>query len=197
MPIMDVRYMAGDLDKTTKADLARRLTDVLIRMEGGANTHGGRAFASVLFSELPQGDWWVGGVADNSFVTAPGRFLVHVTIPEGYMNADHKREVHAWVNEAILAATHANGATGSSTLTVINEVAEGNWGSAGHAISLEGIADSVGMAKTGERFAWVRSYFAAKARMLAAFNYPSDLGGLLPSQLPMDQPTSKDAHAAL
>lgn len=197
MPIMDVRYMAGDLDKANKADLAKRLTDVLIRMEGGANTHGGRAFASVLFSELPRGDWWVGGVTDNTFVTAPGRFLVHVTIPEGYMNADHKREVHAWVNEAILAATGTKGATGSSILVVINEVTEGNWGAAGHPISLESIADSVGMSQTGERFAWVRSYFTAKARMLAAFNYPSDLGGLLPSQQTSKPPNSNAAHPAI
>ncbi|HEY0234376.1 MAG TPA: tautomerase family protein [Afipia sp.] len=194
---MDVRYMAGDLDKASKADLAKRLTDVLIRMEGGANTHGGRAFASVLFSELPKGDWWVGGVADDSFVSAPGRFLVNVTIPEGYMNADHKSEVHAWVNEAILAATHADKATGSSILVVINEVTEGNWGNAGHPISLESIADSVGMSKTGERFAWVRSYYAAKARMFAAFNYPGDLGGLLPSQQMSKSLDSKTTHPAL
>lgn len=197
MPIMDVRYMAGDLDKASKADVARRLTDVLIRMEGGANTHGGRAFASVLFSELPKDDWWVGGVTDNTFVSAPGRFIVHVTIPEGYMNTAHKREVHAWVNEAILAATGVKGATGASVLTVIDEVTEGNWGAAGHPISLESIADSVGMSKTSERFAWVRSYFAAKARMLAAFNYPNDLGGVLPSQIRPDQTASKSAHPAL
>jgi len=38
MPIMDVRYPAGGLDKSAKALLAGRLTDVLIKMEGGANT---------------------------------------------------------------------------------------------------------------------------------------------------------------
>ncbi len=105
MPIMDVRYHAGSLDQAAKTDLAKRLTDVLIKMEGGANTPGGRAFASVIFTEVPQGDWWVGGAVDDRFVHAPGRFLVHVTIPEGYMNATHKQEVHNWVSVAILAAT--------------------------------------------------------------------------------------------
>ncbi len=57
---------------------------------------------------------------------------------------------------------------------------EGNWGAAGHVISLDSIADAVGMPKTGERFAWVRSYFAAKAKMLSAFDYPPDLGGIPP-----------------
>ena len=184
MPIMNVRYGAGDLTEAAKADLAKKLTDVLIRMEGGANTHGGRAFAWVLFNEVPQGDWWVGGVVDDSFVSPPGRFLVHVAIPEGYMNADHKREVHAWVNEAILDATGAAGkaGTGGSVLVVIDEVPEGNWGCAGRAISLESIADSVGLSKTSERYAWVQSYFAAKSRMLSASAYPADLGGLPPSQ---------------
>ncbi len=57
MPIMDVRYAAGSLDKTTKAALAQRLTDVLIRMEGGANTPGGRGFATVFFTEFAEDNW--------------------------------------------------------------------------------------------------------------------------------------------
>jgi phenylpyruvate tautomerase PptA (4-oxalocrotonate tautomerase family) len=183
MPVMNVTCRAGDLDPAAKADLARRLTDVLIRMEGGADTHGGRAFAWVLFSELPPGDWWVGGAADDSFVSPPGRFLVHVTIPEGYMNQVHKSEVHGWVNEAILEATGTAGkaGVGSSILVVIDEVPEGNWGCAGKTINMESISASVGLSKTSQRYAWVESYFAAKARMLTAFDYPRDMGGVLPS----------------
>jgi phenylpyruvate tautomerase PptA (4-oxalocrotonate tautomerase family) len=184
MPIMDVGYQAGGLDEATKAKLATLLTEVLIRMEGGADTHGGRAFAWVLFNELPRGDWWIGGATDERFVSPPGRFLVHVTIPEGYMNQGHKSEVHGWVSEAILTATGTTGeiGAGGSILVVIDEVPEGNWGCAGRSISLESIADSVGLSKTGARYAWVQSYFAAKSRMLSASAYPKDLGGLLPSQ---------------
>jgi phenylpyruvate tautomerase PptA (4-oxalocrotonate tautomerase family) len=184
MPVMNVRYPAGGLGEAAKADLAKRLTEVLVRMEGGANTYGGRAFAWVLFTEVPKGDWWVGGTTDDGFVYTPGRFLVHVTIPEGYMNQAHKSEVHDWVNEAILAATGAAGTAdaGKSILVVIDEVPEGNWGCAGRSISLESIANTVGMPTDGDRFAWVRSYFAAKSRMLTASDYPRDLGGLPPSQ---------------
>ncbi|SFM94442.1 4-oxalocrotonate tautomerase [Variovorax sp. OV329] len=184
MPIMQVQYGAGQLDTSSKAELARRLTDVLIRMEGGANTHGGRAFAWVMFSELPESDWWVGGAADDGFVATPGKFLVTVTIPEGYMNAAHKNEVHAWVAEALLAATHTAGlpGAGASILVVIDEVTEGNWSAAGQPISLERIADSVGLSKDGERFAWSRQYFEAKVRMLDAAGYPRDAGGVMPSQ---------------
>src|SRR5262249_4670465 len=125
MPIMNVTCAAGALDPSSKAALAKRLTDVLIRMEGGANTHGGRAFAWVLFNELGREDWWVGGSVDRDFVAPPGKFLIHVSIPEGYMNAAHKNEVHAWVSNAI-CETLGEGITsdpalapGGSILTVI------------------------------------------------------------------------------
>ncbi len=180
MPIMQVTYPEAALDAAQKVDLAQRLTEVLIAMEGGANTEGGRAFAWVLFHPVRAGDWWVGGRTDDRFIRAPGAFLVHVTIPEGYMNAVHKAEVHAWVNGAILGATGQEaGSGGGSALVVIDEVTEGNWGAAGHPISLASIAGTVGMSREGERFTWVRAYFAAKARQFAAAGYPADTGGLL------------------
>ncbi|WP_213774859.1 tautomerase family protein [Bradyrhizobium sp. dw_78] len=179
MPIMNVCYSAGDLDETSKADLARTLTDIMIRMEGGANTRGGRAFAWVLFNELPQGDWWAGGESGNGYVSPPGRFLIRVSIPEGYMNASHKSEVHVWVTDAVLKATAASGQdAGQSIQVVLDDVPEGNWAAAGHTISLASIADSVGLSKTGDRFAWSKSYFAAKARVRKAAGYPADAGGL-------------------
>lgn len=183
MPIMNVQYPAGRLDKTTKAELARKLTDVLIRMEGGANTHGGRAFAAVLFNEVNEEDWWVGGETGDAFVSASGKFLVHVTIPEGYMNDAHKSEVHVWVADAIAQVIGGCAGQGArnSIQVILDEVPEGNWGAGGRTISLEGIAGTVGMPTNGSRFAWVRSYFEAKARQLRTFDYPADTGGLLPS----------------
>jgi phenylpyruvate tautomerase PptA (4-oxalocrotonate tautomerase family) len=179
MPIMNINYRAGDLGEAAKANLARKLTDVMIRMEGGANTHGGRAFAWVMFNELAPGNWWAGGETGDAYVSPPGRFFVHVSIPEGYMNAEHKREVQTWVTEAILGVTSASGAdAGHSIQVILDEVPEGNWAAAGHTISLASIADSVGLSKTGSRFAWSKSYFAAKARARAAAGYPADTGGL-------------------
>jgi phenylpyruvate tautomerase PptA (4-oxalocrotonate tautomerase family) len=148
-------------------------------MEGGANTTGGQAFAWVLFTPVKTDDWWVGGRTDDAFVQPPGRFLVHVTVPEGYMSAFHKSEVHAAVNEAIVAVVGANGDSGASALVIIDEVTEGNWGAGGRSISLAAIADKVGLPKDGARFAWVRDYFDAKARQFATAGYPADTGGLL------------------
>jgi phenylpyruvate tautomerase PptA (4-oxalocrotonate tautomerase family) len=179
MPIMNVNYGAGDLNDASKAVLAHKLTDVMIRMEGGANTKGGRAFAWVLFNELARGDWWAGGESGNGYISLPGRFLVCVSIPEGYMNAQHKSEVQAWVTEACLDATEVSGEdVGRSIQVIIDEIPEGHWASAGHAISLANIADSVGLSKAGPRFAWSKTYFAAKARARAAAGYPADTGGL-------------------
>jgi phenylpyruvate tautomerase PptA (4-oxalocrotonate tautomerase family) len=179
MPIMQVHYPADALDEARKADLAQRLTDVLIAMEGGADTHGGRAFAWVLFTPVAAGDWWVGGQQDDAYVTPPGRFLVHVTIPEGYMNVAHKTEVHRWVNDAICAATgtpeSAAPDAGGSVLVVIDEVPEGNWGCAGKTISLTSIAQTVGQRSDGERVAWSRQYFAAKRRAYETAGFPADV----------------------
>jgi uncharacterized protein (TIGR02271 family) len=79
MPIMDVRYATGSLDNATKADLARRLTDVLIQMEGDANTPGGRAFACVCFTEFARDDLWIAGRCGGD--AFPAAFLVHISVP--------------------------------------------------------------------------------------------------------------------
>src|ERR1700689_4455336 len=104
MPVLQVYFPAGSLIDERKAALAQRLTDVLLTMEGGAKTAGGRAFATVLFTEVPKSDWWVGGSTDSTYVAPPGKFLVRVSVPEGYMNKTHKTEVHAAVNAAIVAS---------------------------------------------------------------------------------------------
>jgi phenylpyruvate tautomerase PptA (4-oxalocrotonate tautomerase family) len=181
MPIINVQYPAEALDDSRKADLAQRLTELLLQMEGNARTRGGKAFAWVMFEPIAAGNWWVAGALDGSYVAPPGKFLVHINIPEGYMNISHKAEVHAGVHAAIIAVMGDNAASGASVLTVINEIIEGDWGAAGKAISIGSIAESVGLPRDGERYAWVRSYFAAKARQYAAAGYPADTGGLLAS----------------
>ncbi len=179
MPIMQVYHLEDALDAATKEHLAQRLTDVLIAMEGDADTWSGRAFAWVLFVPVRAGEWWVGGRRDDHYVYPPGRFLIVVTVPEGYMNAQHKSEVHAWVNAAIVEVMGGAADAGGSALVVIDEVTEGNWGAAGRTISLNAIATNVGLPRNGDRFAWVQDYFAAKRRQFQSAGYPNDVGGLL------------------
>lgn len=186
MPIMNVRYVEGALTDAQKQDLSERLTALMIEMEGGAGTEGGHAFAWVIYDEIESGNWWAGGRTDRTYVRPPGCFLVDVRIPEGYMNTQHKNDVQAGVNAALMAATGQDMAdvrAGGSCQVVITEITEGNWAAAGKPISLASIAGSVGLSKSSERFAWVKAYFTAKARAFKAAGYPADVGGLLPPNI--------------
>jgi phenylpyruvate tautomerase PptA (4-oxalocrotonate tautomerase family) len=188
MPILQIYYPKDALSADRKAALAGQLTEVLLNMEGGASTQGGLAFATVFFTAISAGDWWVGGRTDAAYVNKPGKFLVRLSVPEGYMGQTHKSEVHAMVNAAFLRVLGEgegegdadDSRQGSSILVTIEEVTEGNWGCGGRTISLASIADAVGLSKSGARFRWVQAYFAAKARQFAATGYPADTGGLLP-----------------
>ena len=101
MPIIQVQHRRSSLDAGQKAAIAARLTELLLQMEGGARTEGGKAFATVIFNPVDDADWWVGGRNDGHFVQPPGAFLVTVSIPEGYMNQAHKNEVHAGATAAL------------------------------------------------------------------------------------------------
>lgn len=180
MPVIQLYYAKDVLDPVSKAEMGKRLTEVLLTMEGGARTPGGLAFASVLFIEVPAQDWWVGGKTDDTYVSAPGRLLARVSIPEGYMSQQYKSEVHASVHAAMMESLGATAGDGSGTLVIIEEVTEGNWGAGGHTISLSNIAQAVGLAKDGDRYQWVQAYFQAKARQFEASRYPAGTGGLLP-----------------
>jgi phenylpyruvate tautomerase PptA (4-oxalocrotonate tautomerase family) len=182
MPVIQLYYARGLLDAPRKADMARRLTNVLLQMEGGANTPAGLAFATVMFVEVPAEDWWVGGTADETHVMQPGRLLARVSIPEGYMNQAHKTEVHAGVHAAMMESMGARREDGAGVLVIIEEVTEGDWGAGGKTIGMDTIAAAVGQARNGPRYKWVQTYFDAKARQYAAAGYPADAGGLLPAR---------------
>lgn len=96
------------------------------------------------------------------------------------MDQPTKSGVQAAVTAAILAAIGAGPEGGHSVQVILDEVGEGNWATGRRTISLASIADTVGLSKSGDRFAWVRAYFAAKARVFAAAGYPVGTGGLLP-----------------
>jgi phenylpyruvate tautomerase PptA (4-oxalocrotonate tautomerase family) len=198
MPVMYVHYPKEALDAASKRALATKLTEVLLSMEGGARTPGGLAFATVLFTEVEPEDWWVGGEMDSTHVGPPGKFLVRVSIPEGYMSQTYKSAVHSMVNQAILEVLGdpRDPKQGGNILVTIEEVAEGNWGSRGKTISLATIADHVGLPKSGERFKWVMAYFAAKARQFAAARYPADTGGLLATNPNAEEHSATQAPGA-
>lgn len=183
MPIIQIDYAQGQLDRTRKAILAQKLTEILIKMEGGAGTNAGRAFATVMMNEVDKDSWSVGGRLDATYVATAGKFVVYVTIPEGYMNSVEKAEVHSWVNDAIVGVMGCQGdpEAGANIMVVINEVPEGNWGANGKTIGMDSISTAVGLSPESERFQWVERYFTAKRHILQLGGFPEDVGGVIAS----------------
>ena len=184
MPIMDVPYAAGSSRQGRPRRLSQRsLTDVLIRMEGGANTPGGRGFAWVFFTAFAGGRLVDRRRGAATMSRRPENSSSISAIPEGYMNYRPQERGPRLGRKAAITEVAGVSEPGRSVLTVIDEVTEGNWGNAGRPISLESIAATVGQSKQGARLAWSRSYFEAKARAMAAAAYPKDAGGLFPFRL--------------
>ncbi|WP_114238777.1 4-oxalocrotonate tautomerase [Dyella sp. C9] len=182
MPIIHVFYPKGMLDTNRKALLAEQLSAIMLAMEGGFGTRAGYGLATVLMTEVPSTDWWVGGLTDDTFVAAPGKLIARVSIPEGYMSQPHKSWVHYEVHAAVLAtiADPDGEPQGGSIQVIIEEIKEGQWGANGQTISLADMADAVGLKKDGDRYRWVESYFSAKKALLEKAGFPRDVGGVLP-----------------
>jgi len=175
---------------------------VLLEIEGGADTPGGRSIAWVLLNELDDDAWAIGGRFDDTYVSAAGKFLIDVEVPEGSMNQQRKSRVHEAVNDAILELTgtarqpHA----GRSVWVRVSESPEGAWGTSGKTASVIGIATIAGVDLDGDIFDFTKRYFAAKERALAACDAADDGSGRLlerPADVPpVPQPASATGVAS-
>jgi phenylpyruvate tautomerase PptA (4-oxalocrotonate tautomerase family) len=181
-----VTFVKGALDGAQKADLAEKMTAALLEIEGGADTPGGRSIAWVLFNEVDNDAWAVGGRFDDTYVSAAGKFLVSVTVPEGSMSQERKSMVHKFVNDAILEVTGTAGVpqAGRSVWVHIHEIPEGHWGTSGKTASITGIATIAGVAPDSELLDFTGRYFAAKERAYEASGHPEDATGRLRLAVP-------------
>lgn len=179
MPMCTVHYPAGTLSDAQKTELGEELTAVLLRIEGGQDTPGGRSIAWVLFNEIPTANWFVGGRVDNQFVSAAGKFLIVVTVPEGSMDKARKSDVHREVNERFLKATGTENQEGAgrSVWVQIAEIPEGHWGTSGKTAGVMGIAMVAGLTPLSPILDFTRSYLDAKERWMDAADYPEDAAG--------------------
>lgn len=181
MPMVQFNHAKGALTDAQKAALAEKLTGVLLKIEGGADTPGGRGIAWVLFNEIDAAAWAIGGKFDNTYVAPAGKYLVYVTVPEGSMDQTRKTAVHKAVNDVILEVTENKETSGAgrSAWVIINEITEGHWGVSGHTASINGIATIVGIDHASDQFKFTRDYFSAKRRAFSGADYPADSAGLL------------------
>lgn len=195
MPLAHVTYVRGALTAEQKRDLAERMTAVLLEIEGGADTPGGRSIAWVLLNELDNDAWAIGGRFDDTYVSAPGKFLIDVEVPEGSMNQQRKSRVHQAVNDAILALTGTTGQpkAGRSVWVRVTEIPEGAWGTSGKTASVTGIATIAGVHLDGEIFDFTKRHFAAKERAFEAHEVPKDASGRLLERPPGFPPAAEES----
>ena len=70
MPMVQLTHVKGALSDAQKEQLSERMTQVLLMIEGEADTPGGRSIAWVLFNEVEPTTWAVGGRFDGTYVAA-------------------------------------------------------------------------------------------------------------------------------
>lgn len=179
MPMCTVHYVKNSITPDQKRALGEEMTNILLLIEGGQDTPGGRSIAWVMFNELEEDDFFIGGKTDGTFVSEAGKFLVVVTVPEGSMNKERKSMVHKAVNDSFLNMTGTAGVAGAgrSVWVQVNEIPEGHWGTSGKTAGVMGIAMIAGLTPQSPILDFTRNYLDAKERWMDGADYPSDAAG--------------------
>jgi phenylpyruvate tautomerase PptA (4-oxalocrotonate tautomerase family) len=134
MPQIDVTLPTGALNAEAQSRLLERLTQILLKWEGVPENSPNIPFAWAYLHEVSSGQWAFGGkVADN---TQLPRYRVAITVPEGVLDAEHKRglieEVTSTIVEIEGKGEGNEQPTGATRITCyILEVLEGGYGVAG------------------------------------------------------------------
>lgn len=179
MPMITVEYVEGQLTPEQKEQLAEEMTHVILQIEGGADTPEGRSIASVRFRTIAAEDWYIGGHTDDTFVSASGKFLIELNVPEGSMDQGRKSECHRAITAAVLKVRGIANAEGAarSVWVQIFEWPEGHLATSGRTSALFGIARLAGIPMDHPLLAFPRAYFAAKHRMYDAHAFPAATAG--------------------
>jgi phenylpyruvate tautomerase PptA (4-oxalocrotonate tautomerase family) len=179
MPMATVHYVKDAITPAQKEALGEEMTNVLLMIEGGQDTPGGRSIAWVMFNELDPSDWFIGGKTDNTYVAAAGKFLVVVAVPEGSMTKERKSMVHEEVNNVFLrlSGTEDVEGAGRAVWVQVNEIPEGHWGTSGKTAGVMGIAMVAGLSRKSPILDYTRAYLDAKGRMYDLADYPAEAAG--------------------
>jgi phenylpyruvate tautomerase PptA (4-oxalocrotonate tautomerase family) len=179
MPMIHFHYPAGSLTAVRKNDLAERLTHVLIEIEGGSGTDGpkARSISWVMFYEIANGSWAIGGKFDDSYVSPPGKFLVNVHVPEGSLSSDRKALVHRMVDQAVfdtfdMPVPDDPESRNPSIFVQITEWPQGNIGALGKTWGLADIGGYVGGGGDPAIHQHGNAYMKARAKFRATAGFP-------------------------
>jgi phenylpyruvate tautomerase PptA (4-oxalocrotonate tautomerase family) len=177
--MIKITHPEGTITREQKDWLAEHLTHVLLTVEGGVDVREGREIAFVLFQSVPEGDWYVGGRADDTYAAPGGRFVIDVTLPEASTNQTAKTQVHQDINSLFSEALGwPSEKDGLNAWVLINEVPEGHWGAQGVTYTLGRMAKQTGVQQDPGRIDYIKSYFTAKGKAYQVAGYPTDVSGL-------------------
>lgn len=179
MPMLTVDYPKDSLTRAQKDQLAEEMTHVLLEIEGGQDTPGGRSISWVRFKAIEKDDWFIGGKSDDTYVAEAGKFLVELNVPEGSMNQERKSQAKRAIADAILRATGSEGTKGAarSIWVQIFEWPEGHMGTSGNTASLFGIVHIAGLPDDSPILDFSRAYFDAKQRLFDRNEFPEGAAG--------------------
>ena len=179
MPVITIDYPEGKFPPEQRDQLAEAMTQIILQIEGGADTPEGRSIAWVKFNEIESHDWYIGGDSGSAFEGAAGKFLVELNVPEGSMDQERKSQCHKAIFKALLDATNTADIEDAarSIFIQIVEWPEGHLASNGRTSSLLGIAKLAGIPEDHPLLAFPRAYFDAKDRLYDLASFPDETAG--------------------
>lgn len=179
MPVITIDYPKGKFSPAQRDELAEAMTQVILQIEGGADTPQGRSIAWVKFNEIDKTDWYIGGDNGTGFEGAAGKFFVELNVPEGSMNQERKSQCHQAIFKALLEITQTTDVEGAaqSIFIQIVEWPEGHLAANGRTSSLLGIARQAGIPADHPLLEFPRAYFDAKDRLYDLAEFPEKTAG--------------------
>jgi phenylpyruvate tautomerase PptA (4-oxalocrotonate tautomerase family) len=138
MPFLEVFTLEGSVSDEQRARISERLVPEVMAGEGAPDTEGVRSISWLVWNEVKH--WSIGG--ESLSREEPPRYVVRVSMPAASLTDEKRAEVVKRVTQ-VLAETDEHPerffAAPPASFVLINEVPEGNWGSAGMIFRFEDI----------------------------------------------------------
>lgn len=152
MPVIEISLPEGAFSAEQKEKVIADLTAVLLKWEGATGNPRATAGALTYLYEVKAGTFAVGGKLQHS--EDPIRYKIVVTVPYGTFSRERKQGLVEELARTVLEVEGLpwNDLNRFRVLCLIQEVAEGNWGSGGKIVGLLDIARFIGLDQDGPRY---------------------------------------------
>ena len=141
MPFVEVFTPPGAVSQEQRDQIGRRLVGEVMIAEGAPDNDAARSISWLVWNDA---DVWSVGGRDVS-PDEPARYVVRVTVPQKSLDDDKRNDIVARVTEVLAQADPDPDRlrTTPSVFVLINEILEGNWGSAGRIFTFADIASFI------------------------------------------------------